>query len=1220
MSLMRSRVQSDQRKMRRSRRRILGSQRARTRRMSPALQVLEPRHLLAFSTELFVDINQLGVSAIPDSFVELNSEVFFVANDGRHGSELWKSDGSSDGTTLVADINPGVSGSLPANLTVFGGDLYFTALDANDEYDLWKTDGSTSGVVKVFDADAAGVYELAQLTASGNRLFFTAYQAASGYELWATDGTSGGTQLVRDINLDQTIADGPSELTDVNGKLFFTSYTNGYDNRELFESDGSAIGTVLVANVDGDPLESSAPHNLTNVNGVLYFAAEDSEKGVELFKSTGANGTTVRIGDINVGNDSSYPESLTPFDGQLFFTANDGVTGRQLYKTDGSAVTLVANTTQGGAGSSSPAELTVVGDDLFFVANGGAVPGPITASQPNFSSSNSFRSSSSNFAGIVSSKTSSYQGIVATATGGGSFTLPSGASGNIGAVGVGLSGIEIGDFVMRDMDLGSDVSSTPTWEWTIQDSQGLSGIDFSGFASGNSFITSDEAILFELFLNGSATRTAVLEFSGAALNDWSADRDAENLGLSHPGGPSITSATVRMSFRPDGGVHKTPNDSNEAIVIRAALTATGQSSGVAGREIHMTDGTTTELVKDIVAPGSSEPVELTEVGGKLFFSANDPITSGRELWTSDGTSTGTQLVKDIRTGFDLYGAPLSGDPRDLTNINGTLFFSAVDDLGDRELWTRDGNTLETNLLKNIDPSTRDADIQQTVEVGSKLFFVANDGVNGEAVWVADLDLGTVALAADVTASQSDRINGLAKFGNGVIFHNDTLGVYTTDGITTSPVTSQSPIAFNDAGDLFVEVGGLAYFVLSDAVDGEELWKVDGATGVASLVVDLYDGSGGSVPRDLVAFNNQLYFSANSLSASGETLGRELYRTSGSANTTQLVKDINIDEDPAQPSAPISLSSDPQFLTVSGSKLYFTAESGVSNGNTGRELWVSDGTSVGTKLVDDIRGGSNDSNPFNLTDVGGVLYFAANDGSTGFEPFRTEGTSTTTDQLANINGGVHSSNPRGFLQAGLLVYFAATEANTGEELYVFNGTPGTATRVSDLQAGVPSSSPTPLAGLADGRVLVAATGTGTLDRELWIAGGAINGLVQALDMNPGEFFGSDPADLIPIENGYVFIGNDGLSGRELYRLEEFTATVESQVIDDGTEQRSSIGQFQVTFNAQVDIAGDAFRIREFEYGSGGRGCSGRPGSRWQDSRHLWLPPGKLGELRRSLVQR
>ena len=817
MALMRSRVAADPRNSRKGRR-VSRRNGTRRRRLVPALQQLEPRHLLAFSAIVFADVNLFGVSSIPDSFVEFGDEVFFVANDGRTGSELWKSDGSEEGTALVADINPGPNGSLPSDLVVFGNDLFFTALDEDDEFDIWKSDGTTEGTVKVFDADAEGVYEIQQLTPSGERIFFTAFEFDSGYELWATDGTSSGTALVKDINLDQGISEPPRELTDVDGTLFFTSYSNGYDNRELWKSNGTAIGTVLVANVDEKPLESSSPRNLTNVGGTLYFAADDPDTGVELYKSGGTEATTVLVEDLNVGFVSSYPESLTEFGGQLFFTANDG-TGRQLFKTNGTSITFVANTTPGASGSSAPNDLTVVGDELFFAANGGAVPGPITASQPDFSAANSFRSNSGNFAGLVAVKTSPYQGIVTTAGVSNSFTQvqQTGTSSDgpgwvaegarIGDVGVGLSSIEVGDFILRDVDVPGDVSD-PTWEWTIEDPAGLSNIEFAGFVSGNEYDEAAEALLFELFLNGSATRTSFLQVSGDDLDNWFADRDANNLALSHPGGETITSATVRMSLRVDGGPVTPPNAGNEALVLNASLTASGQSSGVAGRELYKFDGTTASLVKDIVTAGSSDPVELTESGGKLFFTANDPLGSGRELWVSDGTTEGTVLVQDIRGGFDLYGAPLDGNPRDLTNINGTLFFSVVDENNDREVWTSDGTADGTSLLKNNHTGTQDANIQQPVQVGSKLFFVADDGINGEAVWVVDLNSeDPPKIAADVTASARDRLKGLAKFGNGVIVPHDSCGIFTGDGVNApGSVLVTTPTDCQGEGAL-VRVGG-----------------------------------------------------------------------------------------------------------------------------------------------------------------------------------------------------------------------------------------------------------------------------------------------------------------------------------------------------------------------------------------------------------------------------
>ena len=82
MALMRSRVAADPRNSRKGRR-VSRRNGTRRRRLVPALQQLEPRHLLAFSANVFADINLFGVSSIPDSFVECGDEVFFVANDGR---------------------------------------------------------------------------------------------------------------------------------------------------------------------------------------------------------------------------------------------------------------------------------------------------------------------------------------------------------------------------------------------------------------------------------------------------------------------------------------------------------------------------------------------------------------------------------------------------------------------------------------------------------------------------------------------------------------------------------------------------------------------------------------------------------------------------------------------------------------------------------------------------------------------------------------------------------------------------------------------------------------------------------------------------------------------------------------------------------------------------------------------------------------------------------
>ena len=73
-----------------------------------------------------------------------DDRVFFVADDGEHGCELWQTDGTSAGTKLVQDIVPGVQGSYPYSLTNVEGTIYFTA-DDGAEVELWSSDGTPEG-------------------------------------------------------------------------------------------------------------------------------------------------------------------------------------------------------------------------------------------------------------------------------------------------------------------------------------------------------------------------------------------------------------------------------------------------------------------------------------------------------------------------------------------------------------------------------------------------------------------------------------------------------------------------------------------------------------------------------------------------------------------------------------------------------------------------------------------------------------------------------------------------------------------------------------------------------------------------------------------------------------------------------------------------------------------------------------------------------------------
>ena len=120
--------------------------------------------------------------------------------------------GAESGTVLVRDINPGAAGSYHTAFTVYTGEqpgftaidgaLYFLANDGVHGYELWKSDGTTAGTVMVKDilpgVSGSSPYGFARVNGT---FLFSANNGVNGVELWSTDGTDAGTVLVKDINL-----------------------------------------------------------------------------------------------------------------------------------------------------------------------------------------------------------------------------------------------------------------------------------------------------------------------------------------------------------------------------------------------------------------------------------------------------------------------------------------------------------------------------------------------------------------------------------------------------------------------------------------------------------------------------------------------------------------------------------------------------------------------------------------------------------------------------------------------------------------------------------------------------------------------------------------------------------------------------------------------------------------------------------------------------------
>ncbi len=443
------------------------------------------------------------------------------------------------------------------------------------------------------------------------------------------------------------------------------------------------------------------------------------------------------------------------------------------------------------------------------------------------------------------------------------------------------------------------------------------------------------------------------------------------------------------------------------------------------------------LVKDIntqFAASSSSPADFTDVNGTLFFTAIT-ATAGRELWKSDGTAAGTALVKDINPGSGF------SFPSSLTNVNGTLYFAANDGTSGVELWKSDGTEAGTVQVKDIVAGAGSSLPGSLTNVNGTLYFTANDGATGVELWTSDGTAGGTVLVKDIFAG----------------------------------VNSSSPSSLT-------AVNGTLFFAADDGVSGVELWESDGSGAGTVQVQDINAGAGDSSPSYLTNLNGTLYFSAND----GIT-GVELWKSDVSAGGAVRVKDI-VDGSYSK------YSSTPQSLTNVNGTLYFSAQQVISvepdphDPGTNivtlgdRELWKSDGTDGGTVRVQDIRPGLASSYPSSFTEMNGTLYFSANDGVGGKELWKSNGTDLGTVQVADINAGAAGSFPRLLTNVNGTLYFTSNDLIAGTEVWKSDGTTVGTSLVTNIRAGLPGSSPSSLTNV-NGMLFFAAN-DGVVGDELW----------------------------------------------------------------------------------------------------------------------------------------
>jgi ELWxxDGT repeat protein len=686
------------------------------------------------SAELVADINLSG-DAYPSHLTVSGENLYYAANDGVHGSELWKT--GPTGTALVKDILPGADPSSPHTLVNFNNALFLAAtIASNGKMGLLRSDGTESGTTLIAAPDACspagcvagGVNILAPI---GDQLFFRASEMVHGEELWKTDGTPQNTGLIKDI-FPGVISSGPGYDFSVLGEnlifIAFDSCNNNFNgNQELWRSDGSADGTTLLKDIHPGS-EASYPNFLTRFEDRVYFSADDGLHGAELWSTDGTSQNTAMLMDINPHTPNANIVQMTPFGNKLFFGASDG-------KYEGP---WISDGSEAGTIPLAVDPITGLGPGIYTQVDVYSDPDlwPVNATGRMY-----FLAKSRSPAVLWRSDgTPAGTEIVSQLP-----SLPR-AMTSLGADAYGLSGNSDQMIFWRARPTGGleVVKSFPGIGWNPSGFTRLKGQLY--FFVHNTLLDQDELWTSD----GTPTHTLLVKkFSGTNyMGDYSHALSATNTLVFFNFNTTQFDWEMWQSDGTEQGTVLVEDEVqggslfvNETEVINDTLYFVGEENpptpGRSYQALYKTRGLETGIER-VASLGGLTPAgeNLTSIGSTLYF-----LGTGRnELWKSDGTAAGTYA---IRPGLWIE--------YELVPFFNKLYFGAKDADHGMELWSSDGTSNGTQLAADIFPGALssfndyalkgfDWNIKCLAAAGKNLFLAVEDGQHGAELWVLPMEL------------------------------------------------------------------------------------------------------------------------------------------------------------------------------------------------------------------------------------------------------------------------------------------------------------------------------------------------------------------------------------------------------------------------------------------------------------------------------------------------
>lgn len=769
----------------------------------------------------------VGLSSPFDpSLTAIGSTVFFVSYDASTGTELWKTTGTVGSTQRITDINPGVSNAAPNAMISFSSAIYFSANDGSHNRELWKTDGITTTLVKDINPSSFGdgLYAQSEMfTIFGGRLYFSA-DSGNGLELWRTDGSGPGTALFTSDGVNTFI---PQHLIVLPTKMLIANTFYGTLAEQLWSTDGTQAGNQFITS--SFTISSS---KVVISGSRAYFGRTDATHGNEPWVSDGTAAGTYLLADVRPGVSSGLLDFSGTSQGFVVFGTDDGTHGLELGVTDGTTNGTRVIDVARGTPASNVTEVASIGSDVYIATKQG-----LYVTQTNSSSTTLLTGKEVSKLTVVGSKmffsasaslnSSDLELWVTDGTAGGTklvYDVRTGTTGSNPEQLVSFGGLVYfvaddgvhGKELWRSSGSPNDPLNTKLYyefasgaaDGSIEQMQVI-GTHLFILAGGNLYVDNNSNSFTLLASNASSLMpwNNIVYFSGYTADTghelWRTDGTASGTyllkdivpgtGSSYPGGGVVANEDPKASRLA----------TTEARLVFRASDVNGAS------QLFATNGITAATVQltnaPVVVAGTGfglVPFNLKAVGNQVYFQGYSQ-TTGLELWTSDGTQSGTHIVKDLRPGVD--PDPMNNSPtypfigfsnlKELTAFRDRLYFSADSITNGRELWVSDGTAGDSYLAADIRAGIASGSPSRLLVVGNSLYIAANTDEYG----VGALGLGELFRLNEspYLASQSDTIasGGSTQFR---LYGIDNDGDSLTYQVATLPLHGNLSISGNIA--------------------------------------------------------------------------------------------------------------------------------------------------------------------------------------------------------------------------------------------------------------------------------------------------------------------------------------------------------------------------------------------------------------------------------------